>query len=141
MATADMHTTLVSIADRGATARRNRAPRTGDRAAAPAAAAPAEHPAGPLTYPAWLNAMCTAASCANCGHCWAEPGEPCSYTTVPVQGTDLVYPVRGYHPARFGRAHRRAGTITAAELAALTAGMLPGALVWDNGSTPREVTP
>jgi hypothetical protein len=83
--------------------------------------------------------MCAAAGRANCGHCWAVPGEPCSYTRAAVPGTRLTYPVRGYHPARSGRA-RRAGLVTADELAALTAGMLPGALVWDNSRTPREVT-
>ena len=40
---------------------------------------------------------------ANCGHCWACPGEPCA-TALPG----------GTHMARFDRAYRR-GFITAAD--------------------------
>jgi hypothetical protein len=82
--------------------------------------------------------MCAAALLANCGHCWARPGEPCALKDAPAR------PVHGYHPARFVRAAHRGGLITdteLAELAAITAGRLPGAVLWDNGTATRRGTP
>jgi hypothetical protein len=68
-------------------------------------------------------------------------GEECAHTTAPVSvpvvpGTPL-HPVRGYHVGRFGHAHRR-GLLTAAELEAVTAGLLPGAIVWHSGDAARQ---
>jgi hypothetical protein len=69
-----------------------------------------------------LHEICESAREANCGHCWALPGDECVFTTVPVsvpvtRGTP-VQPVRGYHVARFGRAFRR-GLISGPELIAV----------------------
>ncbi len=69
-----------------------------------------------------LHEICEDARRANCGACWALPGDECVYTTAPVSvpvtpGTP-VRPVRGYHVARFGRAMRR-GLISGAELVAV----------------------
>ena len=69
-----------------------------------------------------LPEICEAARQANCGECWAFPGDECVYTTVPVSvpvtpGT-AVQPVRGYHVARFGRAMRR-GLISGTDLIAI----------------------
>jgi hypothetical protein len=69
-----------------------------------------------------LPEICEAARQANCGECWAFPGDECIYTTVPVSvpvtpGTP-VQPVRGYHVARFGRAARR-GLLSGAGLVAI----------------------
>ena len=50
-----------------------------------------------------LRDISAAALAATCGHCWAEPGEPCS---AALSG--------GTHAARFGRAARR-GLITSAD--------------------------
>jgi hypothetical protein len=51
-----------------------------------------------------LREISEAALGANCGHCWAEPGEPCS---TALSG--------GTHVARFARAARK-GLITSADL-------------------------
>jgi hypothetical protein len=61
---------------------------------------------------------------ANCGECWALPGDECVYTTAPVSvpvtpGTP-VQPVRGYHVARLVRAYRR-GLISGPDLDAVLA--------------------
>jgi hypothetical protein len=80
---------------------------------------------GPPTFAAWLSEMCDAASRANCGICWAAPPDPCVVSTRPGSG----YP-DGYHVGRFIRAHR-CGLIDDGQLAALTAGLLPAALVWN----------
>ena len=66
-----------------------------------------------------LHEICESACEANCGHCWALPGDECVFTTVPVslpvtKGTPLR-PARGYHVARFARAMRR-GLISGPEL-------------------------
>ena len=55
-----------------------------------------------------LREVCEAARQANCGHCWAGPGDECVFTSVPMSvpvtpGTP-VKPARGYHVARFARA-------------------------------------
>ena len=69
-----------------------------------------------------LHEICESAREANCGHCWAFPGDECVFTTVPVslpvtKGTP-VQPARGYHVARFARAMRR-GLISGPELIAV----------------------
>jgi hypothetical protein len=69
-----------------------------------------------------IHEICESVREANCGHCWAHPGDECVFTTVPVsvpvtRGTP-VQPVRGYHVARFGRAFRR-GLISGPELIAV----------------------
>jgi hypothetical protein len=69
-----------------------------------------------------LHEVCKDARCANCGECWALPGDECVFTTAPVSvpvtpGTP-VQPVRGYHVARFGRAMRR-GLISGPDLIAV----------------------
>ena len=58
-----------------------------------------------------LPEICEAVRLANCGHCWAVPGEPC------VIGPDGAC---GFHVARFGRAFRR-GLISGANLVAVLA--------------------
>jgi len=115
----ELHDTLLSIASTCAAARYSHHA--------------TEAQTGPLTFAVWLREMCAAASRANCGICWAFPGAPCVCTGTPDA------PVSGYHAGRFDRAHRR-GLVDADELAALTAGLLPAAVVWDNGDTPREMT-
>jgi hypothetical protein len=135
MGAPELHDTLVSIASTCTAARHSQSihsiARTAERpAAAPVAPAP-EHPAGPPTFAQWRHEMCEAASRANCGICWTAPPGPCAASTTLSGHPD------GYHAGRFVRAHRR-GLIGADELAALTAGLLPAALVWD---TPGEVTP
>jgi hypothetical protein len=77
-------------------------------------------PRPPMTRP--LHEICEDARRANCGECWAPPGDECVFTTIPVSvpvtpGTP-VRPVRGYHVARFGRAMRR-GLITGPDLMAV----------------------
>ena len=69
-----------------------------------------------------LAGICEAARQANCGECWARPGDECVFTSVPVSvpvtpGTP-VKPARGYHVARFARAMRR-GLITGPDLIAV----------------------
>ena len=69
-----------------------------------------------------LHEICESACEANCGHCWALPGDECVFTTVPVslpvtRGTPLQ-PARGYHVARFARAMRR-GLISGPDLIAV----------------------
>ena len=69
-----------------------------------------------------LREICEDARRANCGECWALPGDECVYTTAPVSvpvtpGTP-VRPVRGFHVARFGRAMRR-GLISGPDLLAV----------------------
>jgi hypothetical protein len=69
-----------------------------------------------------LREVCEAARQANCGECWAQPGDECVFTTAPVSvpvtpGTP-VKPARGYHVARFARAMRR-GLITGPDLIAV----------------------
>lgn len=105
------------------------APRTGERAAAPVAAAPVDQPFGPPTFANWHHQMCEAASRANCGICWAAPPDPCVISTTRNAHPD------GYHAGRFTRAHRR-GVISADEVAALTDGLLPASIIWDTGVTP-----
>jgi hypothetical protein len=66
--------------------------------------------------------------------------DECVYTTGPVStpvmpGTPMR-PVRGYHVSRL-RCAAGTGLITAADLAAVTAGLAPGAVVWDDGSASR----
>jgi hypothetical protein len=69
-----------------------------------------------------LHETCEAARQANCGECWAVPGDECVFTTVPVSVPVTlgapVRPARGYHVARFGRAARK-GLITGPELIAV----------------------
>jgi hypothetical protein len=70
----------------------------------------------------WLHEVCEATRQANCGECWALPGDECVFTTVPASvpatpGTP-VRPARGYHVARFGRAMRR-GLISGPDLIAV----------------------
>jgi len=82
---------------------------------------PDSHPSAEA--PPTLHEICERARMATCGHCWAEPGEECAFTTAPVSvpvvpGTPLR-PVRGYHVARFGRAFRR-GLVSAAEYITVT---------------------
>lgn len=122
----DFSATLVALAARAAEARHTR---TGERLAVPAAAGRPEHADGPslprpLTREAWRRELCAVASLANCGICWAVPGEPCT-----VAGT-VYAPLAGYHAGRFDRAYRR-GAITVSDLAVVTDGMMPGAIVWD----------
>lgn len=75
-----------------------------------------------------LHEICEDARRANCGECWALPGDECVFTTapasVPVTSGTAVRPVRGYHVARFGRAMRR-GLISGPDLVAVlgTAGV------------------
>jgi hypothetical protein len=69
-----------------------------------------------------LHEICEDARRANCGECWALPGDECVYTSIPVSvpitpGTP-VQTARGYHVARFGRAMRR-GLISGADLIAV----------------------
>jgi hypothetical protein len=69
-----------------------------------------------------LREVCEAARQANCGECWALPGDECVFTSVPVSvpvtlGTP-VKPTCGYHLARFARAMRR-GLITGPDLIAV----------------------
>lgn len=81
-----------------------------------------------------LHDICEDTRRANCGQCWAPPGDECIYTTapmsVPVTRSTPVRPVRGYHVARFSRAYRR-GLITGPELTAAldTAGVFTSATV------------
>ena len=63
-----------------------------------------------------LREVCEAARQANCGECWARPGDECVFTSVPVSVP--VTPARGYHVARFARAMRR-GLITGPDLIAV----------------------
>ena len=88
-----------------------------------------------------LAEVCADVQRATCGICWAFPGDPCVFTTtpasVPVTPGTTVHPVRGYHAGRFVRAERH-GLISAAEVESATAGLLPAAVVWDNGDTPRS---
>src|SRR5438445_12791295 len=69
-----------------------------------------------------LHEICEDARRANCGECWALPGDECVCTTVPVSvpvtPRTAVQPVRGYHVARFGRAMRR-GLISGPDLLAV----------------------
>jgi len=90
-----------------------------------------------------LHEICEDARQADCGHCCAMPGEECAFTTVPVSvpvtpGTP-VRRVRGYHVARFGRAHRR-GLVSAADFLAVTdaAGVFTAdAIVYDTQDGAR----
>ena len=91
-------------------------------------------PPAPAETARSLHEICEAARQANCGHCWAMPGEECALTTAPVSvpvvpGTPLRR-VPGYHVARFGRAYRR-GLISAADFLAVTdaAGVFTAAAV------------
>ncbi len=81
-----------------------------------------------------LQEICESAREANCGHCWALPGDECVFTSVPVsvpvtRDTPLL-PARGYHVARFARAMRR-GVISGPELIAVlqTVGAFTGSTV------------
>ena len=88
-----------------------------------------------------LQAACAAAQQVECRVCWTGPLEECVYTTgpvsVPVTPGTPVRPVRGYHADRLQRAADQ-GLITAADLEAVTGGLEPGAVVWDDGSAPRR---
>jgi len=69
-----------------------------------------------------LREICQAARQANCGECWALPGDECVFTSVPVSvpvvpGTPML-PACGYHVARFARAQRR-GLISGPDLMAV----------------------
>jgi hypothetical protein len=84
-----------------------------------------------------LHEICQDARQANCGECWALPGDECVYTTAPVSvpvtmGTPMR-PVRGYHVARFCRGFRR-GLISGPDLIAVlqAAGTFTLAtVIWD----------
>jgi hypothetical protein len=86
-----------------------------------------------------LREICEDVRRANCGECWALPGDECVYTTAPVSvpvtpGTP-VRSVRGYHVARFARAMRR-GVISGADLMAVldTAGVFTtSTVIYDDG--------
>lgn len=87
-----------------------------------------------------LREICEDTLKANCGYCWALPGEECSYTTalvsVPVTEDTPMQPVHAYHVARFGRAFRR-GLITGPELITVlqTVGAFTDStVVWDTAS-------
>ena len=56
-----------------------------------------------------LPEILAAVRMANCGHCWKEPGTPCTHGP---DGTD------GYHVARLSRAMRR-GLISGREFVAV----------------------
>lgn len=101
---------------------------------------PGTKPPGGMSLEA-LQAICRAARRADCGTCPAMAPEECVYTTgpvsTPVTACTPVRPVRGYHMSRLQRA-AGTGLILAAALAAVTAGLTPGAVVWDDGSAPRS---
>ena len=86
-----------------------------------------------------LREICEDVRRANCGECWALPGDECVFTSVPasvpvVPGTP-VRPVRGYHVARFARAQRR-GLISGPDLMAVldTAGVFTtSTVIYDAG--------
>jgi hypothetical protein len=86
-----------------------------------------------------LAEICEDVRRANCGECWALPGDECVFTSVPVSvpvvpGTP-VRPVRGYHVARFARAQRR-GLISGPDLMAVldTAGVFTtSTVIYDEG--------
>jgi hypothetical protein len=86
-----------------------------------------------------LHQICEDARRANCGECWALPGDECVFTSVPasvpvVPGTRML-PARGYHVARFGRAQRR-GLISGPDLMAVldTAGVFTtSTVIYDEG--------
>jgi hypothetical protein len=87
-----------------------------------------------------LREICEGARSANCGYCWALPGDECIYTTapasVPVTNDTPMHPVHGYHVARFGRAFRR-GLITGPELITVlqTVGAFTeSTVVWDTAA-------
>ncbi|MGH3218954.1 MAG: hypothetical protein ACRDPY_09650 [Streptosporangiaceae bacterium] len=87
-----------------------------------------------------LHEICEAARQANCGECWALPGDECVFTSaavsVPVTPDTPMRPVRGYHVARFGRAMRR-GLISGADLLAAldTASVFTSTtVIWDGAS-------
>jgi hypothetical protein len=86
-----------------------------------------------------LHDICEAARLADCGHCWAVPGEECAFTASPVTPGTPVRPVPGYHVARFGRAYRR-GLVSAADFLAVTdaAGVFTAdAIVYDKPGGAR----
>jgi len=74
-----------------------------------------------------LRAILDAARMANCGHCWAEPGHPC---TTGETGSD------GFHLARLVRAYRR-GLIGAPALA----GVLNELVVFTTATIVYDETP
>jgi hypothetical protein len=86
-----------------------------------------------------LHEICEDVRRANCGECWALPGDECVFTSVPasvpvIPGTP-VRPVRGYHVARFARAQRR-GLISGPDLMAVldTAGVFTtSTVIYDEG--------
>ncbi len=89
-----------------------------------------------------LHEICEDARQANCGECWALPGDECVYTTVPVSvpvtPDTPVRPARGYHVARFGRAMRR-GLISGRDLMAVLEALpafTTSTVVWDEGGEP-----
>jgi hypothetical protein len=69
-----------------------------------------------------LHEICEDARRANCGVCWALPGDECVFTTapasVPVTRDTAMLSLRGYHVGRFGRAMRR-GLISGPDLVAV----------------------
>jgi hypothetical protein len=91
-----------------------------------------------------LRTLCAAARRVECIVCLALAGDECIYTTapvsVPVTADTPLRPVRGYHVARFDRA-ASLGLITGADLEAVAEGHAPAAVIWDDGSAPREASP
>ena len=77
--------------------------------------------ASPLTARS-LHEICEDVRRANCGECWALPGDECVCTSiavsVPVTPGTPVQSACGYHVAGFGRAMRR-GLISGADLIAV----------------------
>jgi len=86
-----------------------------------------------------LREICEDVRRANCGECWALPGDECVFTSVPasvpvIPGTPML-PARGYHVARFARAQRR-GLISGPDLMAVldTAGVFTtSTVIYDAG--------
>lgn len=72
-----------------------------------------------------LPEILSAARMARCGHCWREPGPPCTHSPASADGV---------HVARLNRASRR-GLITAAELITVLQAASPfsgATIIWDN---------
>ena len=78
-----------------------------------------------VAAPRTLAEITADALAANCGHCWAEPGRPCSCAP-------------GTHLARFDRARRR-GFLSAEDLAAVVAPLdvlTPGTVIRAEAEVP-----
>jgi hypothetical protein len=87
---------------------------------------------GTATGPVSLHAVCELARLANCGCCWARPGQPCA------TGRDGA---AGYHLARFARAERRgliSTTAFDAVLAATGQGMFDGSTIVFDGTVGHD---